>query len=161
MFQIQMLSVSTIYSFAFSWRIEPEIGMFGPLTFLNHISNAASTSLCLAFLNHFRAGASSVSFSQGILVLQPRWQCATRNTIFFSNLSLRFHFFVNFVKSLQLCVNSLRLLAIAIFDYWSCLVEVWGREPSLFKQVGQPIQSSQFIIHHNTLWSDKCHLLEA
>ena len=27
--------------------------------------------------------------------------------------------------------TGLRLLAIAIFDYWSCLVEVWGRDPWL------------------------------
>jgi len=47
----------------------------------------------------------SVSFAQGILVLQPRWHCTTQNTIFFSNLSVSFHFFVDFVKNLQLCVN--------------------------------------------------------
>ena len=54
------------------------------------------------FLVSWRAIA--MSFSQGILVLQPRWQC-TQTTIFISNLSLIFQCFVNFVKSLQLSVN--------------------------------------------------------
>ena len=32
------------------------------------------------------------------------------------------------------------------------------RKLSLFKQVGKPIQSSQFIVRHNTIWSDMCHI---
>ena len=61
----------------------------------------------------------SVSFSQGILVLQTRWQCATRNTIFY--LSLSFHVFVN-----------LRLLASAIFYYWLLVFWVFpGKIPRL------------------------------
>jgi len=46
-----------------------------------------------------------MSFSQVIPVLQPDQQCTTHNTILFSNLSLSFHFFINFVKNLQLCVK--------------------------------------------------------
>ena len=59
----------------------------------------------------------SVSFSQGILIFQPRWQCARWNTVFFSNLSLRFHFCVNFDSFVSIDTG-LRLLAILIFDYW-------------------------------------------
>ena len=86
---------------------------------------------------------------EGILVLQTHWQCATWDTIIFSNLSLRFHIFVIFVKTLQLVsINTrLSLLDIATFDYSSM-----DRKLSLFKQVGTPIQSSQFIIRdHNHL----------
>ena len=41
-----------------------------------------------------------VRFFQGILVVQPRWQCATQNAIFFRNVSLSFHLCANFIKSL-------------------------------------------------------------
>ena len=60
----------------------------------------------------------SVSFSQGILVLQPCWQCAARNTILFSNFNLSFHFFINFVKNLELCIKR----------YWftfACHCDIW------------------------------------
>ena len=61
--------------------------------YLNPISYAASTSLCLTVLNHFRTGTQfPLAFLREHIVFQPRWQCSTRNTVFFSNLSLRFHF---------------------------------------------------------------------
>ena len=156
----------------------------------------------------------SVRFSQGVLVLQLRWQCATRNTIFFSDLSLSF--FVNFVSrdtGLPLLATWDIWLLIACFVFQGestgcCLFSTasifeWLRktppppltgeqyikmEPkypegvhcqsvlcpqgglynvllyfntdrklSLFKQVGKPIQSSQFIMCHNTLWTDLGH----
>jgi len=63
------------------------------LASLNHIRNAASTVLCLAF-------------------------CITWNTIFFNNLSLSFHFFVNFTKSLQLCVKRYWFMFASHCDIW-------------------------------------------
>jgi len=47
----------------------------------------------------------SVRISHGLLILQSHWQCTKQDTIFFSNLSLGFHFFSNFVENLQLCVK--------------------------------------------------------
>ena len=60
----------------------------------------------------------SMRFSKGIFFLQPCLQCASRNTIFFSNLSLSFHFFCQLCQELATLCQEIRLLTIVIFDYW-------------------------------------------
>jgi len=58
------------------------------------------------------------SHSQCILVLQSCWQCATWNTILFSNWSLSFNLFVNFIESLQHYVKRYWFMFASHCDIW-------------------------------------------
>ena len=89
----------------------------------------------------------SVSFSQGFLVLQPWWQCATRNSIFLSNLSLTFHFFVNFIKRLRL-----HLLWSDMYHIGGCIYDC-NNYNSCWTHWQMKFQTSYFVIT-STIYTD-------